>query len=167
MSATDTPSSYEPRYSTTGEIPVGGPDSPLGPDITGGGTTGEGYNLSSSALTARQKKAALHWAEHRVDRKINGGEELDLQTIPPDVIDAVNFYATYWLLVPSVHVASAQRGETTDDGSVRLQIAREYKAQGDEIVADLDDDEDVSGDEDNDRTHGGFVTTVTPGSNRE
>ena len=168
MSSTDNaPSAYTPRYSSINEIPVGGPDSPLGPNVSDDPSVDSSFSLPSDARVSEgQKRAALHWAEGRVDRRINGGDPL-ADPVPSDVVDAVNCYATYWLLVPSIHIASAFRGESDDSGDVRLEIAREYKQQGDDIIADLDEDPGVSGDEDTDRTHGGSVRTVTPGSKRE
>lgn len=153
------------RYGSLDAIPYAGPDAGLGPDVHRSGVAAPtGSFPTDSDYTPEQKREALRYAESKIDRKINGGEPID-PPHPPDLGVAANCYATYWLLLPSSHITDATKAELAGGGT-DLTLAREYQAIADGIVDDLDEDEDVSGDEDSNRTHGGFAKAVTPGGKR-
>ena len=163
--ATTNPSAYTPRYTSLLILPLSGPSSPLStvedvpdsPDqFFGAGTVAQ--------LSEEQKRVAAFQAETKIDLEINNGDPID-PPIPPALTDCATLLATANLLMISSHPATALGGEDVSSTEQRLSLAREYRQLGYELLEELDEDEDVSGDDDSDRTHGGFARAVTPGSN--
>lgn len=125
--------------------------SPLGPTVTDQPTAADEWFGSGSAvsLSNEQKRAALYSAEHTIDRRLNDGLPLP-DPIPPDVRDAANLYATYLLLLPNAHPATALGGEDVASTDDRLELAREYKILFEERVEELDKDPNVGEDDEAD-----------------